>query len=364
MTFCQREIIRCAAQERTVALHLHQGFVVPVQTPEWNLVNFLMDARELVVSVTRSQVELFRVVTRSGDAVLRPTDLGKRFLDMVVESVQARSLLRLDHKLDPLVALLFEECDRRCISMAWVGGGPRSTEMLVSAADSLNGCVSAIRRKTKRTDFKAKSNRWKEAVKGRFSELTSYFEALANAYPASRVVRIDFSFFPTIWGVVPPDPAMDDAIAAQWRALLSHISEGIGSCVVGHAWKRDYGVTRGPVFHLVLVVDGPRELELDALVQGLMRVWTTQITGGQGICFNCLSTTGSPFSLRGGLAILEFHPAGLENLLHNAAVYLALSDQVLAYDGAGKTARYGQGAWPDSLQGAGYGGGSWPFIVS
>jgi hypothetical protein len=364
MRFFQAEIIRCAVQERTVALHPYQGGVMPVQTPEWNLVHFLMEARELTASVTRSQAELFRIASRSGEAALRPTDLGKRFLSTVVESVRARSLLRPGHKVDPLVSLLFEECDRRGIGMAWVGGGPRSADMMMSAADSLNGCVNAIRRKAKRMDFKAKSNRWSEAVKNRFSELTSYFEALADAYPASRVARIDFSFWPTQWGLLPSDQGIDDAIAAQWRALQSHIAERIGPSMVGHAWKRDYGVTRGTVFHLVLVVDGPREHDLDALVQGLMWEWQARITGGQGICFNCLSAAGSPFSVRGGLPILEFHPGGLANVLHNAAAYLSLGDYVLSYDGAGRSPRQGQSVLPFSEQASGRERGPWPFLAS
>lgn len=363
MSVCQSEILRCAVQERTVALHSHQGYVTPMQTAEWNLVNFLMSARELMLSVTRSQAELFRVTSRSGESVLRSTDVGKRFLHTVTESVQARALLRPGHQIDPLVALLFNECDSRHVGLAWAGGGPRSPEMLVPSVDSLNGCVSAIRRKAQRNDFKAKSKRWRDTISDRFTQMTSYFEAVTNAHPASRIVRLDFGYASTQWGLVPPDQGFDDSVADQWRRLLSHI-QGLGPCVVGHVWKRDYGVTRGPVFHLVLIVDGPREQELDALVRELMLQWQIQITGGQGISFNCLPATGSPFSVRGGLAIWEFHPAGLENLLHNAAVYLALSDQVVAYDGAGKTPRYGQGAWPDSLQGAGYGGGSWPFIVS
>lgn len=364
MRFFQAEVIRCAVQERTVALHPYQGVVMPIQTAEWNLVNFLMEARELTASVTRSQAELFRIASRSGEAALRPTDLGKRFLNTVVESVHARSLLHPGHKVDPLVALLFEECDRRGIGTAWVGGGPRSADMLVPAADGLNGCVSAIRRRAKRMDFKAKSSRWSEAVKNRFSELTSYFEALTDAYPASRVVRIDFSYWPTYWGVLPCDQGGDDAIAAQWCALQSCIADRIGSSLVGHAWKRDYGVTRGPVFHLVLVIDGPREHELDTLVQGLMWDWQTRITGGQGICFNCLSAAGTPFSVRGGLPILEFHPVGLANVLHNAAIYLSLSDYVLSYDGAGRSPRHGNGVLPFSERASGRERGPWPFLVS
>jgi hypothetical protein len=363
MHFCQPELIRCAVQERTVALQPHQGVVLPVQTPEWNLVNFLMGARELTARVTRSEAELFRVAARSGQAVLRPTDLGKRFLDTVTESVHARNMLCPGHKVDPLVALLFDECDRRGVGATWAGGGPRSPEMLVSAADTLNGCVNAIRRKAQRLDFKAKAKRWRESVNGRFNDLMAYFEALADAHPASRVLRIDFGYWPSQPGFIPFDQAADDFVAAHWRALLSHLDKTMGQCVMGHAWKRDYGVTRGPVFHLVLVIDGPREHELDTLARRLMLEWQTRITMGQGVSFNCLSASGSPFSIRGGLAILEFYPVGLANVLHNAAIYLGLSDHVLTYDSAGKTPRHGQGVPPYIGQVSGGERSAWPFFA-
>jgi hypothetical protein len=304
----------------------------------------LMDLANLVTKIGKSKGNAFKVKQQGLAPAVQNSVLGHQILELfpglawaleaprevqfdprieiIVGAAKARNLLA--YRLDDLSQMPFRD--------PWM------------AANLLNGFVDEVRHAANTRAFMHRLQRHKDKHSTRLRDLMSYFKQVSTLYPTADVMRLEprkrlntFGDCDFVWRY----GADLDLGLADW---LRQASSAYGDIIVGYAWKIDYEVGDGFFGHVVLVVDGPQHAEFQGIERALGESWRS-IFGPAAYIENC---KGPAIELEYRGRRTETWSYALHEELRDAAIFLASTDSLFAWDFDGKASSHGRGQIPRS----------------
>ena len=340
--------IQQALDERSVAYCLTSGQVIALQTAEIQLVQQLLKAGQLAQRLCRSKVTQFCVTRKSASAELYPTELGKEVVQLLSSFVGEIGQQYPCHALEPRIELLLECAAKRNL----LGLNPayfHSGEEHLLLVDLLNGFVQDVRKRGTAAGFEAKILKFQTQIDKRYKAMRNYFRQLCALYPKGHVIRLALSYQPHGFCGYEFSEEMHKIVTLHGKVLLDHLTQSLGTAVVGFAWKRDFATARGFQYHLVAILNGPQIQELHGIEQSLGEYWCHSITGGEGLWFNCYGFGAADHHYR-GMGYLSGRPRTMEEQLSLVPVFMTLTDGIAAFAPPGKSKPYGMATLPAGLQ--------------
>jgi len=345
MPMSRESQIKEALIERTAALGVVGGDVIPYPTPELQLVQQLWHAKQLTSRLIRSKVAQFSIIRKPDGVHLQSTSLGSEVLYLLSILIDARLTHHPCHLFDPRVELFMECAGKRSLTPAWWPTFPMTEAQMLPFVDALNGFSQDVRKCGRTVSFRTKLADFQSETDKRFKEVQNYLKQLTDLYPDGHLIRMDFCYRPYQDVGFSFGTEMHKTVSAHGAALIKHLTTSLGSAVVGYAWKRDFAAARGYQYHLVAILHGPRRQELNNIVDSLGNHWREVITGGFGLSLNCNNSRTHDFKYR-GLIAMDHLSQSMEEQLRQVPLYMTLTDGIVAFAPRGTAKPYGIGALP------------------
>lgn len=312
-------------------------------------VQVLIDLINLVEKIGKSKSNAFKVKVTKMGAVVQISALGHQLLEYVPWlglTLRAASEVRFDPRIDVAAVaardrgLSVYDVDT-LRSMLFCDPWP--------AVNVLNGFVDQVRHAVNIRAFMHHMQRHKDKHATSLRELTAYFKRVADLHPAASVMRLELRGHPHAGG---QHRFLQSSAATLVQALhdwLRQAESAYGKIIVAHAWKVDFDGADGFFAHVALVVDGPQPAEFEVMEGSLAGSWRSMAGGGS----YCLSCKGAAMELeyRGGRR--DAWNYSLNEELRDAAIFLAGTDSLFAWDFDGKPPTQGRGRMPDARQRSG-----------
>ena len=341
--------IQQALIERSAAYCLTSGQVIAQRTQELPLVEQLWHAKQLASRLCRSKALQFFVTRKADGAHLQPKELGEQVLHLLSSCVGTIWQQYPCHALEPRIELLLECAAKRNLLFLNPACFHLGQAHLLQLVDSLNGFVQDVRKRGTSAGFKSKAIKFETQIDKRYKAMQNYFRQLCALYPHGHVIRLDFSYQPHGFVGYQFTEEMHKTVTLHGQALLDHLTQSLGTAVVGYSWKRDFATARGFQYHLVAILNGPQIHELHGIEQSLGEYWCHSITGGEGLWFNCHGSGGTDYHYR-GMGSLWHRPRTMEEHLSLVPVFMTLTDGIAAFAPPGKAKPYGMATLPAGLQ--------------
>ena len=341
--------IQQALLERSVAYCLTSGQVVARRTQELPLVEQLWHAKQLASRLCRSKAPQFSIIRKPDGTHLQPTELGEQILQLLSSCVGAIRQQYPCHALEPRIELLLECAAKRNLLYLNPAYFHLGEAHLLPLVDSLNGFVEDVRKRGTTAGFKAKVLKLQTQIDERYKAMHNYFRQLCALYPDGHVIRLDLSYQPHGFRGCEFTEEMHKTVTLHGQVLLDHLTQSLGTAVVGYAWKRDFATARGFQYHLVAILNGPQIQELHSIEQSLGEYWCRSITGGEGLWFDCHGSAGTDYHYR-GMGSLAHRQRTIEEQLSMVPVFMTLTDGIVAFVPPGKAKPYGMATLPAGLQ--------------
>lgn len=207
----------------------------------------------------------------------------------------------------------------------------------------LNQGVQRVREQVRSEAFCRKLESSRRSVDKNAKSLRDYIDALFAAHGKLLAVRVDLSYKNAGQINHPGAPREEtaQAIKDRDRFFRELKKQPFAEHYLGCVWKLEYGLFRGPHFHVLLFFDGAK-VRQDGLFAKLAGNLWVQITQGRGDYYNC-NAHKERYGNALGIGMVNRSDLEKRALLQVAASYLVKVDYVrrLTLEGAYRT--FGRG---------------------
>uniref|UniRef100_D5WYT7 YagK/YfjJ C-terminal domain-containing protein n=1 Tax=Thiomonas intermedia (strain K12) TaxID=75379 RepID=D5WYT7_THIK1 len=213
----------------------------------------------------------------------------------------------------------------------------------------LNQGVQRVREQVRSEAFGRKLESRIRGVDKNAKSLRDYIDALHAAYGKLLAVRIDLSYKNAGQINRPGGPREETAQAIKDRDQFFRElkKQPFAEHYLGYVWKMEYGLFRGPHFHVLLFFDGAK-VRQDGLFAKLAGNLWVKITQGRGDYYNC-NAHKERYGNALGIGMVNRSDLEKRALLQVAASYLVKVDYVrrLTLEGAYRT--FGRGEVSEAI---------------
>jgi hypothetical protein len=200
----------------------------------------------------------------------------------------------------------------------------------------LNQGVQRVREQVRSEAFCRKLGSSRRSVDKNAKSLRDYIDALFAAHGKLLAVRVDLSYKNAgqINRPGAPREEAEQAIKDRDRFFRELKKQPFAEHYLGCVWKLEYGLFRGPHFHVLLFFDGTK-VRQDGLFAKLAGTLWGQITQGRGDYYNC-NAHRERYGNALGIGMVNRSDLEKRALLQVAASYLVKVDYIrrLTLDGA------------------------------
>ncbi|KAA0973779.1 inovirus-type Gp2 protein [Pseudomonas sp. ANT_J28] len=231
--------------------------------------------------------------------------------------------------------------------------GIRSDSLIVDGGESLrqmNAFVMGVYEAITSKEFKKAERAHARAANKLYVSFVSYIDDLIAVYARLVVVRIDLSYkrsqfefddFDCVHDKVDEQESSEHLFNHRDQLLKRLSKSNSPYCMVGYAWKLEYGKRRGFHYHLMLFLDGSKVMRHIAIGKAIGEMWIDEITGGLGSYWNC---TGKAFYYKScGVGEVDHYDAEKILAVKDAAAYLVKIDRWIAVFLPGGKRCFGKG---------------------
>lgn len=305
----------------------------------------LIDLVALVGKISKSKGNAFKVKPGSMGSFVLTSALGHQLLEVLVtlhSAITAPPEISFDPRINLLVAAARER------------GLPTLRLELVKdmllrdpwgAANVLNGFIDEVRHTVNGRSFMYQLQRNKDKYATRLREQLAYFKRAATLHPAATVMRLELHSHqdPVHKPRFRQNIVADLHLGSQeW---LRQAISAYGEIIVANSWKFDQDMNAGFFVHVVLVIDGPQQSELQSMESSLSESWCA-IAGPGSYVQNC---KGPAIELEYRGRRTSTWKDSLEDELRDAAIFLVSTDALFAWEFDGKPPANGRGPMPQSV---------------
>lgn len=301
-----------------------------------------MDLLALVGKIGKSKSNAFKVKsTNLGDTV-QASALGHHLLECLPGlgiALSAPPEVRFDPRIEVAVTAVRERGPFIC--------NPEALRALMlcdpwTAANVLNGLVDQLRHVVNTRAFIHQLQRHKDKQSTRLRDLVAYFKRVARLHPAATVMRLELRAHRHAGRHGHCLQLCVAGLDQTLREWLRQAESSYGEAIAAHAWKIDHDSAEGFFAHVVLAVDGPQGGEIAGVERNIGETWRS-MAGEAGYVLSCKGE-GLELEFRGGR-----HDAwnySLDEELCDAAIFLAGTDSLFAWNVDGKPPTHGRGRMP------------------
>jgi hypothetical protein len=311
----------------------------------WNAARQLTNVRKMVELLSGTEGDLFRADQGAWGFVIRSyRPLAKRL----------RFLLSTT---DPRVAQIFPFCELEPHVEVFLGcfqdllGKPvidqyANFEHAQEIVIKLNHGVKLLRERVRSEEFYRKIDALRRSLQKNSKSLRDYIDALFAVYSKLLVIRLDLTY-KNAGKIASAEVAYQEVMQAVVdREAFFRKLKGLSVCksLVGFVWKLEYGLHRGPHFHVILFLDGQKSRQDGSLAKTAGQLWE-EVTHGRGDFFSC-NAHKPRYGAALGIGMVEHDDQPKRARLQVAARYLVDVDFIrrLVLSGAYRT--LGRGEMP------------------
>lgn len=323
-------------QERGVLAHVladlmedleENGVPQPQKSQIWNAARQLNNLQRLVELLCNSRGELFRVDVEMWGYVVRCyRPLGHR-LRIVLATTDRRlkevfPLCELEPHVEAFLGCFSDLLGERLVDQYTTYAAAQAM------AVQLNRGVACLRARVASPEFVRTLSSLKRSVSKNKQRMRSFIDGLFAKHSKLLVVRIDLTYR-NAGQISTENGAIREVEQAQkdrdefFRAAKRL---AIWDNVVGHVWKLEYGLHRGPHLHVLVVFDGQKARQDGSLARTLGNLWI-KVTQERGDFYNC-NANKARYGDALGIGMVERGDAIRRARLQVAAKYLVEVDLV------------------------------------
>ena len=159
------------------------------------------------------------------------------------------------------------------------------TELSIAETTVINRALLLFRENTQSVSHKRQLRNFQRAASKNLKGTLTYIDHLFEHHSRLLVVRVDLSYQKESIR----DKTISTHIARAHRKSLFkriHVHSLFKHCL-GYIWKLEYGQYKGLHYHTCFFFDGSKVRGDIMLARRIGEFWRNEITGGQGLYFNC-----------------------------------------------------------------------------
>jgi hypothetical protein len=318
-------------------------------TAEFDMPRYLVKYENLVKRVLKSQELNYSLGfnKRLKTSTLKSSRLGADIILGFSFDISSFKNHYPIHQFNPYIDLYFRlGVERSLFSMPFFIKGMPEKE-LVRLVDILNEFIEAIRIEGNSKQFKLMLNDFKRSSNKNYRELLLYIKQLFKKHSRLLVLRIDFGYKKELFSPNATEtPVSYDEFRKHRELLFRHLSSELpNKCMVGYAWKMEYGLDKSYHIHAMLFLDGSKVREDVTIARIIGEHWNADITEGKGLYYNCNAFKGNYKSC--GIGMINYHETASYEGLRKAALYMTKPDYYIRVLMPENGRSFGKGIMPE-----------------
>jgi hypothetical protein len=343
-----------ALSARTYAYVKKADRIQCMKTHEWDRAGEVKLIEDLVIQVIRSTEVLFSMGA--------PSHVNKKYIREAIPGRNILLCLKISipdikehypiHQFNPYVDMFFRHVESRHLDeLPWMLEVLTDDE-LVKWCGVLNDFIAAIRQEAKNPAFKKTMSEFTRLSNKNFRELRNYINALFEQHSRLLVLRIDFGYLKE-YGKRRATASVVEygTVKKDWQSLLLYLRRKLPhDCLLGFAWKLEYGLEKSFHYHVLLMLDGSKVREDVTIARLIGDHWNETITKGKGLYYNCNAfKEGYKFC---GIGMINHSDMALREGLEKAALYLTKPDYYIKLIAPDDGRTFGKGNMPKPRTGS------------
>lgn len=201
---------------------------------------------------------------------------------------------------------------------------PHDHESATALVDILNGFVTDIRKEARSAKFTRFRDNYVRPTNKSYRSLTGYIDQIFDRHPHQFVLRMDFCYknINSYFSAEDNKNKFDD-LTRHRKALQEFLESNAifgDNTFSGSSWKVEHGLGKSFNLHALMFFNAetlPKDIDLSGIIGNH---WTTEITHGQGLYFDC---SAYPMNYkRCGTGIIGAYDHAGQAALRKAALYL------------------------------------------
>lgn len=298
------------------------------------------DIESLVKEIAASDEVHFRTKVIQGGITSVISQTGKRLLVNMWAREEIERYYPI-HDFTPYVKAFFE-CVREyaCAYYSFRKLRRDSTEMM----ESLNSVIERIRSAVRGCAFKANINMHRRLSNKNYKSLRTYIDAIFEGCSRVLVLRVDLGYSKSIVHRDFREGLQFETVKTQREKLLKLLRRKLPSkTLLGHAWKLEFGLSKGFHYHCMFFLDGSKVREDVSWARTVGELWE-RATEGQGVYYNCNRTKSNYRAC--GIGMVEHSDREKRRNLQKAAIYLTKVEYYMRIATEGRARTFGRGEMP------------------
>lgn len=198
---------------------------------------------------------------------------------------------------------------------------------LSSASDAarINRWLKVFREESNSLKHKRRLRNFQRAASKNLKGTLSYVDHLFERHSRLLVVRVDLSYQKAM---IENKTISTDLTRRHRKRLFKQVhAHPLFKHCLGYIWKLEYGRYKGFHYHTCFFFDGSKVRGDIRLARRIGEYWTKEVTGGQGLYFNCNAIAST--YVQSGLGDIHFSNQEKRNALQRAIAYLTKVDTVV-----------------------------------
>jgi hypothetical protein len=298
---------------------------------------------KLVVRLAATDDIHFYIKPHRGDAKIAMTEIGRQFLVSLNSKEEIQRFYPI-HDFSPFVKAFFESTEET----VWSYGGVK-LERLIGDLDvaikPLNYAIARIRVLVREKNFKEAMNAHRRLSNKNYKSLIAYIDRIFENRSRVLVLRVDLGYSKLISDGHVRERQKFESVKADRERLLSVLRRKLPEkTILGHAWKLEYGLSKGYHYHCMFFLDGAKLREDVAWAREIGDIWVARITSGGGVYYNCNRRKGTYRSC--GIGMIEHSDKEARKGLEKAALYLTKIEYYIKIVTDGRARTFGRGEMP------------------
>ena len=297
----------------------------------------IKDIESLVKEIAASDDVHFYIKVLRGGPELRMTKVGKRLLMNMWAREEVEKYYPI-HDFTPYVKAFFEcvqEYADAYYSFRRLQRDP--TEMM----ESLSSVIERIRSAVRGGAFKANINMHRRLSNKNYKSLLTYIDAIFEGCSRVLVLRVDLGYSKSIVHRDFREGLQFETVKTQREKLLKLLRRKLPSkTLLGHAWKLEFGLSKGFHYHCMFFLDGSKVREDVSWARAVGELWE-RTTEGQGVYYNCNRAKSNYRAC--GIGMVEHSDREKRKNLQKAAIYLTKVEYYMRIATEGRARTFGRG---------------------
>lgn len=308
-------------------------------THDDDAVSDLLYIYKIVNKIIKSNANHFSLEkrTRIGSYQIKMTSLGKEIVGAINRAFDYIHKQLNSHKFHPYIELFLALIKKTRIKL-FVDMRIRCNEKYTKKCiQHLNNFICKIKNQHSTGRLSVSVNKFQRSARKNHTSLIRYTNNLFEKHARLLIIRVDFGYLSECKNKITTDMVLEH----RKKFFTNTRSNQLFTHMLGYAWKLEYGLDKGFHYHMLFMFDGSKVREDISIAKQLGEYWSSSITNGDGLYFNCNRIKDSYKCC--GIGMVNHDDSGLRDGLNKAALYMTKADDYIKLVLPDKSRIFGRG---------------------